>query len=383
MLNLQKPICKNLIAVFALLTILSFTDYSQKPIGNPSCFNRCWFYPTILGGVLNIASDNNYSLYVSLSDGKLLSINSKTGEKSWETELGGDIVSLPLIDRKNVFIATKQSDKLSNNVKKAFRTVMIHSLGKTTGLVEWQIKLTASGNVYMYDSENFIIPVFANGDVYSIAKADGRTEWIKSLVSEVSSRPLGKKSEIILGTFDKRITVLSLNSGKPIKKFEIPVTAAIIIEDTTGNNLIVGDKKGILWSLNKKKNTRNWSYRLGAEISSVKPTVKGLLISSFDNFAYLISEESGKLIWKKRLPGRIAAEPQIKDNFLIITSVDESEALVIELSSGKLVNKIILGEDENFFTGEATQSKNLFVYITHRGILGFTFSDKGCWIPEK
>lgn len=386
MLNLQKPICKNLLTALALLTILFLTVFPQKPVNNLPIFNSCWFYPTTIAGVFNIASDNESFFYLSLSDGKLLSVNSETAEKSWETEMVGDIISTPLIDQKNVYIVTKHlaepnNDK-GNDSGNNISTAVVHSLGKTTGIAQWQTRLASTDKVYLYNSENFIILILANGDVYSVAKVDGRIGWIKSLGSAVSSRPLKKASEIILGTSDRRIIALSLNDGGLIEKFEIPAPPTVIIEDKMGDNLIVADKKGILSSLNKRKKTRNWNYRLGAEISSVKLTARGLLACSFDNFVYLISEKSGKLIWKKRLPGRIAAEPQIRDNNFIITSVDESEALVIELSSGKLVDKIVL-EDENFFTGDSTQSKNLFIYTTRKGIFGFSLREEGCRASEK
>jgi hypothetical protein len=64
-------------------------------------------------------------------------------------------------------------------------------------------------------------------------------------------------------------------------------------------------------SLIKRLKTPEWKLRNGAEISSVTPTAEGLLISSFDNFIYLISENGGKPLWKKRLSGRITAAPLI------------------------------------------------------------------------
>lgn len=372
-------------SAFIAVMILCLSIYPQKFKANPpspAAFNACWFYPTSIKGGVNIASDNIGALYLPLTDGKLLSINSITAEKTWETSLIGDIISVPLIDQENVYIVTKNSGKLKseNDIEPGF--AVLHSLGKNTGITRWLLKFSSSEEVHLYNSENFIVLIIANGDVYSISKADGQINWKKTLGSAISSPPLKKTNEIILSTFDKRITALSLNSGEPVARFITPEPPTIVIEDTTGNNFVVGDKKGNLWSLNKKKKTPNWSFRLGGEISNVKLTTRGLLASSLDNFVYLISEKSGKLIWKKRLTGRIAAEPQIQDNNFIITSIDESEALVIQLSSGRLVTKIFL-EDEDFFTGESLQSKNLFIYTTRKGIFSFSLREEGCKMPEK
>jgi len=370
MFNLQKPFAVNSITVFILVTIFFQTVYSQKAVADLPLFNHCWFYPTESANNIEIASDNDSFLYLSLSDGKLISIDSKTGEKYWETELIGNIISSPLTDPENIFIITNSSGSPNSRENLPDSSNTLHCLSKSTGIILWQHRLSTTGKVFLYNSENFITLINANGDAFSIAKNDGRLGWKTRLGTQISALPFKKKNEIILGTADQRVTILSLVSGKSIGSFEISMPAKVIIEDTTGSSLIIGNKKGILWSLNKKKKTRNWSFRFGAEISSLTLTAQGLLVSSLDNFVYLMSEKSGKIIWKSRLPGRIAAQPQLGNNYFIITSVDESEALVIELSSGRLVNKIVLGE-ENFFTGESTQTKSLFVYNTKKGILGF------------
>ena len=344
--------------------------------------NSCWFYST--NGVTDykVASDNESNLYIPLLDGKLISINSKNAEKNWAAELAGDIHSDLLVDRENVYVVIKGQNELSDKDENKTNTAILHSLSKPTGITRWQIRFMSLDKVELYDSENNIILIFADGTIYSVAKYDGRINWKKSLGTEISAFPFIITNEIILGTLSKQITVLSLKDGELIESSKISASPTVIVEDKTGNNLVIGDKKGNLWSLNKKKKTRNWSFRQGAEISNIRLTALGVLVSSFDNFVYLLSEASGKLIWKKRLSGRIAAEPQIKDGNFVLTSIDESEALVIELDSGKVVNKVAL-KDDNFFTGESIQLKNLFIYTTRKGIFGFSLSEEGCGLPEK
>jgi hypothetical protein len=82
------------------------------------------------------------------------------------------------------------------------------------------------------------------------------------------------------------------------------------------------------------------------------------------------------------LSGRISAAPEIKNEYFIITSVDDREAQIIELNSGKSVNKVIL-EEYDYFTGEPSQANNLFIYPTSKGILGFALGAEGCPAEEK
>jgi outer membrane protein assembly factor BamB len=375
MFNLPKTICGSLssLYIFVVLTILCLTIYPQKFEGKIPVVNNCWFYSTSETTDYEIASDNANDLYIPLLDGKLLSINSKNAEKNWEAVLAGDIISAPLVTQENVYVLIKINDEdgKENNAD------VLYSLSKITGITQWQIRLTSSNKVKLYDSGNNIILIFANGIIYSVAKLDGRINWQKSLGTEISAFPFITTNEIILGAANKQINILSPSDGKLIEKFEISAQPTVIAENATRDNLVLGDNKGNLWSLNRKKKTRNWGFRQGAEISNITHTAQGVLVSSFDNFVYLFSETSGKLIWKKRLRGRIAAAPQINGGNFVIASIDESEALVIDLGSGKLVNKIAL-DNGNFFSGESIKLKNLFIYTTRKGIYSFSLTEEGC-----
>ena len=378
MFNLQNLISNNFTSLFILAMIFCLTGNAQKLEVELPVYTRCWFYPTTISNTNIIASDNVENFYLTLHGGRIISFSSENAEKIWETELIGNIISKPLVDRKTVFIITNNSNT-SSDVKKS---ISLYCLSKSTGIIRWQIKLSTADKVFLYNSENFITLINASGEIYSIDKFDGKINWKKKLSAEISAIPFKNNNEIILGTSDQRVTVFSLINGEPIGSFVVYKSAKIIMEDNSGKNLIMGDRKGILWSLNKKKKTRNWSFRLGAEISSITLTERGLLVCSFDNFVYLVSEKSGNIIWKNRLSGRIAADPQVRNNNFIITTVDDSEALVIELNSGKVVNKITL-EEENFFTGDAIQTKNLFVFNTKKGILGFSAQKEGCGETKK
>ncbi len=382
MFNLQNLISNNFTSLFLLAIIFCLTGNAQKLEVELPLYTRCWFYSTTISNINSningIASDNKENFYITFGDGRIISFNSQNAEKIWETELIGKIISKPLIDQGTVFIITNNPNT-SSNFKKS---TSLYCLSKSTGIIRWQIKLSTADKVFLYNSDDCITLIDVSGEAYSINKFDGKINWKKKFGAEISAMPFKKNNKIILGTLDQRVTVFSLINGEPIGSFGISKSAKIIMEDNSGNNLIVGDRKGILWSLNKKKKTRNWSFRLGAEISSITLTERGLLVCSFDNFVYLISEKGGNIIWKNRLAGRIAAEPQLRNNNFIITTVEDSEALVIELSSGKIVNKIIL-EEENFFTGESVQTKNLFVYSTKKGILGFSTQKEGCSETKK
>lgn len=387
MLHLPTSAYQKLKTVIVLILLFWQASYAQK-IGakeiDSTILQNCWTFPLINSTDIGTASDNVESLYISLMGGRLLSINLTTGEKHWEAELGGDIIALPVINGGTVYTAARYNSE-QNAGNQSESTVILRALDKSTGVTQWQSALEPVEKLYLFNFENHIVAVGNNGQISSVSKIDGKIAWKKHLEMKLSAPPLAKKSEIYLGTDDNRILYVSLADGRIMEESKILAPPTVIIENTDKNKLIVGDRKGNVLLLAKKlkKNAKTieWKLRNGAEISSLTLTAEGILISSFDNFIYLISENGGKLLWKKRFSGRIIAAPLVKDNYFIVSAADESTAVIAELNGGRSVNKIDLG-DENLFTGLSLRSGELLIYSTLKGMFGYSLSG-GCAISRK
>jgi outer membrane protein assembly factor BamB len=144
----------------------------------------------------------------------------------------------------------------------------------------------------------------------------------------------------------------------------------------TDNSLYIGDKYGNVSEIMISSGKVRWKAVTGAEIISVTKVKQGLLVSSFDNFIYLLSEKNGKRLWKKRLTGKSIGKPLIKDNVAVFCTLGGSDALFIELDKGKSVNKVLIN-DENYFINNPSSFNNLIFFPTLKGLIAFS-SDKQC-----
>lgn len=385
--NLQKPFARKFMTGWLLIFSLFIgwqEVYSQEQkTGALPLFKKCWEYSANQLTDQQFASDNDNKFYISLSGGKLISIDLFSGKKYWETELGGEIISVPIIDRELLYVVTKNIGiQKSPEESSAKNTVLtIRSLDKKTGLIRWNAKLADDVAIperaYLYNFEKFLLIISDAGNLYSLDKFDARIIWTKNLPTLLSAEPLIKDEKIFLGTVDQRILSFSIDDGRLIEQWKLPASPTTFVETAGGDHLIWGDGRGSLISFNKKSKNKRWKFRNGAEISHITYTRRGLLISSLDNFIYLISETDGELLWKKRMTGRILGEPQIYGEFLITTTTDDSFASIIALNDGKLVNRITL-DDENIFTGQAMQTEGLLIYATRQGILSFASKRENC-----
>ncbi|HLM60009.1 MAG TPA: PQQ-binding-like beta-propeller repeat protein, partial [Pyrinomonadaceae bacterium] len=312
MSNLQKIRTRNF-KLINLLTILVWFGcvclYSQDNRHKTNAdtftrpFSQCWDFFVNQNPEIEFASDNVKELFLPTLDGKLVALNYNYGEKLWETDLGGEIISTPLSDADRVYIAVsydnnQNDDPVMISKKEGVdkrtgnqRRTVIRSLDKTTGLTYWesefQFDFTSEKKLYLYPFRKFLVLVADNGDVHSIDKSSGQIVWKKRLRLNFSSIPFQEEEKIFFGVSDKRLVSLSLATGEIIRGINTVSPPTAVVNDKIRGNLIWGDKRGTIYSFDTESRKFNWYFRKGAEISSIVFTERGILTTSLDNFIYL------------------------------------------------------------------------------------------------
>lgn len=308
-----------------------------------------------------IASDNLQSMYLTYQGGRLESIDLQTKKIIWRTELGSEIISQPVLDKpdnKTLFIATKStSTKLTSALVRAVNT--------ETGITKWQISTPTVKfeEVILHPSKNSLFVVSRNGTLLSIDKESGALIWVKSTNSTLISNPSFTEDQIYFSNNSNEIISVLVNNKPVIQKF---------ITSASANIFLVLNKKDFIWS---DKSGRlffgnDLRFRAGAEITFLKLTSYGVLVASNDNFLYLISVNKQKLLWKKKLAGRVFPQPVIVEGLAIIPVVGESELSIIDLRSGKVINNLAI-EEGNYFAHDFFISSNRLLTPTTKGLYYF------------
>jgi outer membrane protein assembly factor BamB len=88
-----------------------------------------------------------------------------------------------------------------------------------------------------------------------------------------------------------------------------------------------------------------------------------------DNFAYFL-DLKGTMLWKKQLPGRIAAQPLTVQETALFTPLSSSAAVVLGLRDGKQVNTLPTGE-ELTSTASPIIVGDAVIVTTEHGLLAF------------
>ncbi len=114
-----------------------------------------------------------------------------------------------------------------------------------------------------------------------------------------------------------------------------------------------------------------WKFKAGAKITSLAKSEKGILLSSWDNFLYLLDKISGRIIWKKRFPQRLNAKPFVATDFVIAGADFGNYAEIISLANGRSLTRLDFPNDNEYFLTPILIDK-LFIFPTNKGILAYS-----------
>jgi outer membrane protein assembly factor BamB len=178
---------------------------------------------------------------------------------------------------------------------------------------------------------------------------------------------------------DGQIVFIDTADGHVIRKLSVKfVPSALLLGD---DHLLVGDDRGNVTNLDVDKNVPIWTFRSGGKISGIYPVGgSDLLVTSFDNFAYLVDRQSGHVTWKRRQPARIVAAAIVNSKYAGVTPFGEPTVFFLDPENGKSLGQLIMPGSIEFIqpaqlVGEAV------VAFTNKGLFATGFF--GCKRNEK
>lgn len=364
---LQKTqYCLNLLFIFLLCGVAYPGPSGQapaSPFAKP--LGQCWeaeqknwrwiASDNAKGELLQQAREKNLSslLFAVEANGNVYALNPVNGEEIWKTSSGGEIDAAPIINENNILVLNKVIKAYTDFSESADRTVpkdpdryFLTSISGTTGIPNWRRDIGFLRN-----------PVFrvtaAGGIEISEKHGERKTFDIDS------GRPID--SPALMTGFST-----GLYSEHPLIKAAV-VTAGI----SGGETDFLGTLRGELTSLDAQKRKINWKKKLGAKITAIENSNAGLIVTSLDNFIYLIAKETGKIKWKKRLSGRVSVAPLILENEDTVAAVSLSSLYLIRLSTGKPVHTLDFSPDRSIIDKPIYTGGRL-ILLTETGLAAFS-----------
>ena len=347
----------------SLVLLFGVTAQTGEERSSETSFAKCWDVSTSVLSDQGISADETQGYFVS-REGKIVAIELTSGTVAWTAEVGGKPISeLVLADGKIYAIAVPvRESSASKPVLRAFSS--------KTGLSLWNIELPASNKYFLTGNGEDLAVVSSDGALWFMEAEVGRIRWTASASGSVSTQPRIEADRLLIAAGGKRVEEFSIESGAKIASVNVDGVPAFVGAGKS-SAAVYSDDRGNVHSI-RMGGGKNWKFRAGGRVVYIRAVSENVLLGSADNFVYFMSVEYGNLLWKRRLPGRIASGGLINRDIAVFTVVGDRSAYIVELDKGKLIDRLdLVGEDAFLLTPIRANGKYLLA-ATANGLTAFS-----------
>jgi eukaryotic-like serine/threonine-protein kinase len=350
-----------LIRILILTLIANFTS-GDVLLSQPLTVR--WRYESAVTLNLTPAFDNE-RIYLPLAGGMIVALKASDGRLYWRSEMGGELSASPVADENAIYVASETVVQANEPQKPAGA---LRALGREGGVTQWMTPLVRPLRGALTISGTKLFAGGSDGRAYAFDKRTGGVLWSIPFALEFSNQPVAKDGKVYFGTEDGTLLALDEMSGQLLWRHRTKgaIHGPVAVTD---DSVFFGSHDGYVYAVSIDKGRMKWRKRTGAGVEAVVLASDALLAASLDNFAYLLNLK-GSMLWKKQLPGRIAAQPLAVAETALFTPFSSSEGVVLGLKDGKQVNSLPTG-DELTSSASPIIVGDAVILTTEHGLLAF------------
>ena len=358
-----------LFSILILVTVfnsssLASHSFNQVELSKPLTLQ--WRYASEQTLNLTPATDGE-RIYLPLTGGVLVSLRASDGLLLWKTDAGGELSAAPVADERGAYIASESQIVAGS---KAQATGALRALGRESGVTLWVCALPVAIRVALALNRDTIFGGTSDGHIYAIRKTSGEMLWNKQVNSTFASQLTMVGSRLYIGSEDGKLYALDQKTGRVLWHYQ--TQSAIRGRVAVADGIVYfGSADGYVYAVNEAAGRLRWRARTGASVQSVLSVRNGLLVASLDNFVYFLSLTRGDRVWKRKLVGRLTADPLATFDGALFTPLSGDSGIVLDLKDGKQLNSLPVGEDSNT-NASPIIAGDMLLLTTRHGLLAFS-----------
>lgn len=273
-------------------------------------------------------------IYLGTVDGTMTAFETGKLETVWRSELGGEFAAdLLMLGGGLVAVTAPTGDARPE----AGDGPVIRLIGKDSGIVAWSAKLPVSERFQVARLNGGVAAVSREGVTTLLDAASGQVRWQSASLGVVTTKTASSSDRIAFGTADKFLYVLSAKLGEILLKQAMDHVPTAVSFSSSGG-ILTGDERGNVALWPPQGGRPIWKFKSGAAVSSAVEANDGVLLTSFDNFVYFISDYNGDVIWKRRLPARLTDGGLVVGGQIVALVGGENSGYVLEPDKGKVTS---------------------------------------------
>ena len=353
-----------MLAIIRVLTLALIASFANSDVLLSQPLTVRWRYDSAVTLNLTPAFDNE-RIYLPLAGGTIVALKAKDGQLYWRSDMGGELSASPVADEGAIYVASETVVQANEPQKSAGA---LRALGREGGVTQWMTPLVRPLRGALTVSGTRLFAGGSDGRAYAFDKRTGGVLWSIPYALSFSNQPVAKAGKVYFGTEDGTLLALDEATGQLLwrQRTKGAIHGPVAVSD---ESVFFGSGDGYIYAVSTDKGRMKWRKRTGAGVEAVVLTGDTLLAASLDNFAYLLNFKGG-MLWKKQLPGRIAAQPLAVEETALFTPLSSSEGVVLGLKDGKQVNSLPTG-DELTSSASPIIVGDAVILTTEHGLLAF------------
>jgi outer membrane protein assembly factor BamB len=353
-----------MLAFIRILIVTLLANFTSGDVLLSQPLTVRWRYESAVTLNLTPAFDAE-RIYLPLAGGTIVALKAKDGQLYWRSEIGGELSASPVADENAIYVASETVVQANEQQKPAGA---LRALGREGGVTQWMTPLVRPLRAALTISGTKLFAGGSDGRAYAFDKRTGGVLWSIPFALAFSNQPVAKGGKVYFGSEDGTLLALDETTGQLLwrQRTKGAIHGPVAVND---ENVFFGSDDGYVYALSIDKGRLKWRKRTGGGVESVVLAGDALLAASLDNFAYLLNLK-GTMLWKKQLPGRIAAQPLAVAETALFTPLSSSEGVVLGLKDGKQVNSLPTG-DELTSSASPVIVGDAVILTTEHGLLAF------------
>jgi eukaryotic-like serine/threonine-protein kinase len=267
-----------------------------------------WVAPTggIIDGTPVVADD---LIYVGSKDGRLYTLDARTGQRQWSVPTGDSIYASPAVAHDLVYIGSYDRK--------------LYAFNALTGQRKWSAQTGSPIYSSPTIANNLVYIGSYDHKLYAFDALTGQQQWAAQTGSPIYASPAVAHDLVYIGSYDHKLYAFDARTGQP--QWVAQTDDRILSSPAVADGLVyVGSWDYKLYAFDARTGQQQWCAPTNERIYSSSPAVADRLvyIGSWDHKLYALDARTGQQQWCAPTSGRINTSPTVANGLVYIGSYD-------------------------------------------------------------
>ncbi len=259
--------------------------------------------------------------------GDVIALDAASGSKKWQARINAEIITAPAVSQGMVFVRSNDG--------------RITALDAATGERRWFHDqelplLTVRGNAAVVAGPGVLFVGNDDGTLSTLAMNDGRVLWQQTIGSPEGRSELDRMADVDAAPVLEGTTLFASSYKNETQAIEGPTGRPMWTRDHGGIGgvgvssglVIVSDRDGTVWALDKISGAPMWSQPALARRSLTGPAVQGDYVA--------VGDYKGYVHWMRLDNGEFAARERVGRKAILGQPVQADGLLLVQDTKGEL-----------------------------------------------